>query len=141
MTLTDPLILNFNKNMSTAAVFVHIERAFDTIWHSGLLYKGSKFEYSTSLIKFISSYLSQRKCSVPVEGKMSMLREMRAGVPQGSVLSPTLYNMYINDVPPRNTWCLLSPVCRRHLSVSDRWKGGFCCQKIPAWSQLNGDLV
>jgi retron-type reverse transcriptase len=78
-------------------VFLDIEKAFDTTWHSGLLDKLSTLEFSNSLIKLISSFLSQRKF-VSVEGKMSTPREMRAGVPQGSVLSPTLYNMYIKDI-------------------------------------------
>jgi hypothetical protein len=77
--------------MSTAAVFLDIEKAFDTTWHSGLLYKMSIFEFSTRLIQLISSFLSERKFRVSVEGKMSTPREMQAGVSQGSVLSPTLY--------------------------------------------------
>jgi hypothetical protein len=56
-------------------------------------------EFSASSIKFISSFLSNRKLSVSVEGEMSTPRIMKAGVPQGSVLSPTLFNMYINDTP------------------------------------------
>jgi retron-type reverse transcriptase len=99
MRLTDHVTHNFNNKMSTAAVFTDIEKAFDTTWHSGLLYKLSKLEFSTSLIKLISSFLSQRKFSVSVEDEMSTPREMQTGVPQGSVLSPTLYNMYINDAP------------------------------------------
>jgi retron-type reverse transcriptase len=102
MRLTDHVTLNFNNNMSTAAVFLDIEKAFDTTWHSGLLYKLSNMEFSTNLIKLISSFLSQRKFCVSVEGEMYTLREMRAGAPQGSVLSPTLYNMYINDPPPKH---------------------------------------
>jgi hypothetical protein len=47
----------------------------------------------------ITSFLSQSKFSVSVEGEMSMPWEMQAGVPQGSVLSPTLYNICINDAP------------------------------------------
>jgi hypothetical protein len=47
----------------------------------------------------ISSFLSQRKFRVSVEGEMSASREMQAGVPQGSVLSPAMYNIYINDTP------------------------------------------
>jgi hypothetical protein len=85
--------------MSTAAVFLDVEIAFDTTWHTGLLYKLSKLEFSTSLIKVISSFLMERKFRVSVEGELSMPREMQAGVPQGSVLSPTLYNLYIDDTP------------------------------------------
>jgi hypothetical protein len=76
-------------------VFLDIEKAFDTTWQSGLPYKLSKLEFSTSLIKLTGSFLSQRKFSVSVEGGMSSPKEMQAGVPQGSVLSPTLFNMYI----------------------------------------------
>jgi hypothetical protein len=87
---TDHVTLNFNNNMSTAVVFLDIEKAFDTLWHPGLLYKLSKMEFSSNLIKLISSSLSERKFRVSVEGEMCMLRDMKAGVPQGSVLSPTL---------------------------------------------------
>jgi retron-type reverse transcriptase len=79
--------------MTTAAVFLDIEKAFDTTWHSGQLHKLSKLEFSVSLIKLTGCFLSQRNFSVSVKG------EMQAGVPQGSVLSPTLCNMYINYAP------------------------------------------
>jgi hypothetical protein len=82
--------LNFNNKLSTAAVFLDIEKAFDATWYPGLLYKLSELEFSTSLIKLISSFLSQRKFRVSVEGEMSTPSEIQAGVPQGSVLSPTL---------------------------------------------------
>jgi hypothetical protein len=97
MTLTDHVTLNFNNRMSTAAEFLDIEKAFDTTWHPGLLYKLLKLEFSTNFIKLIDSFLSNRKFSVSAEGEMSTPREMQAGVPQDSVLSPTLLNMFIND--------------------------------------------
>jgi hypothetical protein len=64
-----------------------------------LLYKLSKWIFSTSLIKLMSYFLSQLKFSVSVRGEISTPRGMRAGVPQCSVMSPTLYNMYINNAP------------------------------------------
>jgi hypothetical protein len=76
-----------------------IENAFDTTRHSGLICKLSKLAFSTSLIKLTGSFLSQREFSVSVEGEMSTPREMQAGVPQVSVLSPTFFNMYINYTP------------------------------------------
>jgi hypothetical protein len=85
--------------MSTAAVFLIIKKAFDTTWHTGLLYKLARMEFSVCLIKLISSFLSQRKFRVSVEGELSMPRYMEAGVPQGSALSPMLYNLNINDTP------------------------------------------
>jgi hypothetical protein len=88
MRLTDHVTLNFNNNMSIAAVFLDVEKAFDTLWHPTLLYKLSKMEFSSTLIKLISSSLSERKFRVSVEGEMSTLRDIQAGEQQGSVLSP-----------------------------------------------------
>jgi hypothetical protein len=82
-----------------AAVFLDIEKAFGTTWHSGLLCKLSELEFSASLIKLIGSFLSQRKFRSSVKGEITTPREMKARVPQGSVLSPTLFNFYINDAP------------------------------------------
>jgi hypothetical protein len=93
MRLTD-VILNFNKNISTTAVFLDIEKVFDTTWHLGLLYNLLELKFSISLIKLISSFLSKRKFRVSVEDEMSTPRDILAGVPQGSVLSLTLYNIY-----------------------------------------------
>jgi hypothetical protein len=94
MRLPDHVTLNFNNKMSIAAVFLDIEKAFDTTWYSILLCKLSKLEFLTSLIQHIGSLLSQQKFSVLVEGVMSTPREMQTGVPHGSVLSPTLFNIY-----------------------------------------------
>jgi hypothetical protein len=103
MRLADHMTLHFNNNMSTATVFLDIEKAFDTTWHPGLLYKISELQFSTSFIK-LSSFLSKQKFRVSAEGEMSTPRYMQAGVPQGSVLSLTLYTLYFNDSPPPPTF-------------------------------------
>jgi hypothetical protein len=103
MRLSDHVTLTFNNKISTAAVFFDIEKAFVTTWHPGFIYELSNLGFSASLIKLISSFSSQRKFRVSVEGEMSMPREMKAGVPQVSVLSSTLYNLYIpNDTPKQS---------------------------------------
>jgi hypothetical protein len=61
MRLAGYVTLNFNNKMSTAAVFLDIEKGFDTTWHTGLLYKLSKLNFSTRIIKLVSSFLLQRK--------------------------------------------------------------------------------
>jgi hypothetical protein len=61
MRLADRVTLNFNNKMSAAAVFLDIEKAFDTAWHHGLLYKLSQLEVSISVIKLISSFLTEQK--------------------------------------------------------------------------------
>jgi hypothetical protein len=78
MRLTDHVTLNFNNKMSTAAVFLDIEKTFDATWNPHLIYKLSKLGFYTSLIKLISSFLSQRKFRISVESEMSTPREMKA---------------------------------------------------------------
>jgi hypothetical protein len=85
--------------MSTASVFLDIEKAFDTTWHPGLLYKLSKLQFSTIIVKMIASFLTNRKFRVSTEGELSSPRKIVAGVPQGSVLAPVFYGLYINDAP------------------------------------------
>jgi hypothetical protein len=85
--------------MSTAAVFLDIEKAFERTCHPGLLYKLSELELSTILIKLIGSFLTDRKLKFFVEGEFSTPRKLAAGVLQSSVLAPILYSLYINDDP------------------------------------------
>jgi hypothetical protein len=99
MRLADHITLNFNSNMSTAAVSLDIEKAFDKTCHSGLLYKLSELILSTSLVKLVRSFLTNRNFKVFVEGEISTPKNIAARVPQGSVLTPTLYSLFINDVP------------------------------------------
>jgi hypothetical protein len=82
MRFTDQMTLNFNSTISAAAVFLDVEKAFDTTCHPDFLYKLSKFEFSSSVIKVFISFLSQRKFRVSVEGEMPTTRKMQAEVPQ-----------------------------------------------------------
>jgi hypothetical protein len=115
--------------MSTAAVFLDIEKDFYTTWQPGLLYKLSKLQFSTTFIKLIGSFLSQRKFRASVKGEMSTPRYMQARVPQGSVLSPTLYTLYINDTPQTPGVNLAQFSGDTYLYATDR-KEGYVLRKI-----------
>jgi hypothetical protein len=129
MRLTDHVTLKFNNKMSTVAEFLDIEKAFDTTWHHGLLYKLCKLKFSTNVIKLLGSFISQRKFRVSVEGEMSRPREMQAGVQQGSVLSPTLFTLYINDAPQTRGVHLALFADDTCLYARDR-KEGFIVRKL-----------
>jgi hypothetical protein len=97
MRLTQHITLNFNNNMSRAAVFLYSEKAFHTTWHRGLLYKVSKLKFPTNLVRLTNSYLFNRKFRVSVEGEISTPREVQAGVPQVSFLAHKFYYVFRND--------------------------------------------
>jgi hypothetical protein len=99
MRLADHGTLNFNTDMSTPAVFLDIEKAFVTTWHSGLLYKLLELEFPTSLVKLIASFLAERKFNIFVEGEFCMPIKTAAVIPQGPVLAPVLCSLYINYAP------------------------------------------
>jgi hypothetical protein len=81
-----------------AAVFLDVSQAFDRVWHSGLLYKIKQF-LPPPYFHLLKSYLSDRQFQVRVGNEKSELQPIKAGVPQGSVLGPTLYVLYISDIP------------------------------------------
>jgi hypothetical protein len=96
----DHITQSLNNNMSTAAVFLDIEKAFNTKWHSGLLCKLSELGFSTGVIKLIASFLTVRKFKVLMEGEFSTPRNIAAGVSQDSVVAPVLYSLCIINGAP-----------------------------------------
>jgi hypothetical protein len=84
-----------------AGVFLDVNAAFDRVWHKGLLYK-LKQVFSDSYYRLFTSFFEDRCFSVRQGQIYSSLQEINAGVPQGSILSPTFYNFYTSDLPMMN---------------------------------------
>ena len=86
---------NFRESFVVA---LDISKAFDRVWHKALLAKLPAYGFTPSFCKLISSFLSNRFISVVVDGATSAAFPVSSCVPQGSVLSPTLFLLFINDL-------------------------------------------
>ena len=115
----------FNRPGATQAVALDISKAFDRVWHAGLLHKLKSYEISG----LISSFLSNRRLQVVLDGKSSQEYPVNAGVPQGSILGPTLFLLYINDLPD-------DVICNIAIYADDSTLYSKCGLASDLWQQL-----
>ncbi|GFU65076.1 RNA-directed DNA polymerase from mobile element jockey [Trichonephila clavipes] len=99
LRVTELIHSGFAKHEATGILFLDIAKAFDKIWHDGLLIKLIRLDFPAPLIKSIHSFLSHRSFRVRVDRILSSPRLIRSGLPQGSLSSPLLFTLYVNDIP------------------------------------------
>lgn len=101
--LTQIIEKGFETKSHTLGVFLDISAAFDKVWQNGLLFKLYTIGTPMYILKTISSFLFQRTFQVRLNKALSTKRNIKSGVPQGSILSPILYNIFIHDFPSTNS--------------------------------------
>ena len=96
--LSFPFCSLFNRSLEAGkevrAVFCDISKAFDRMWHTGLLYKLKAAGVRGEVLEWFKGYLSDRKQRVLLPGAVSDWTSIKAGVPQGSILGPLLFLLY-----------------------------------------------
>lgn len=87
-----------NKRNKACGVVFDIAKAFDKVWHNGLIFKLHEYKLPWKLGQWITNFLENRKFKVKVESEESGLFNIETSVMQGSILSPILFSLYINDI-------------------------------------------
>ena len=97
LSITHEIYHSMDEGYEIRGVFLHISKAFDKVWHEGLVFKLKKNGISGNLLNILEDFLRSLKQRVVLNGQTSNWENIHAGVPQGSILRPLMFLVYINQ--------------------------------------------
>ena len=132
LRLTQDIFKGFNKNKHTMAIFIDMEKAYDTVWRERLMVKLARMGINGNMWKWLNSFMKGRKAKCTLKKFDGEMFETIMGLPQGSVLSPVLFNLFIAD--------MLKSVLANKVKFADDatiWKTGDDIREIAAELELD----
>ena len=97
--LTDKILKSFDEGLLTGMILINLQKAFDSIDHEILLQKLKAIRFSKATLQWLNSYLSELIFLVNIESKLWDFGKVSCGVPEGSILGPLLFLIYVSDMP------------------------------------------